>query len=157
VGLSRRIARDLWLKLCINLMSAPNALIRREDHDTRAFVELKARLLEEAKEALAAAGIEAASCDRRDRSLDEEIAFQRAALERGTSARRLPLYNQVWSSLEDGLPLEADGYHRRVLDLATRHGLSLPKNERTLAALERAARDALGPESATAAEILGDP
>jgi 2-dehydropantoate 2-reductase len=157
VGLSRRIARDLWLKLCINLMSAPNALIRREDHDTRAFVELKARLLEEAKEALAAAGIEAASCDRRDRSLDEEIAFQRAALGRGTSARRLPLYNQVWSSLEDGLPLEADGYHRRVLDLATRHGLSLPKNERTLAALERAARDALGPESATAAEILGDP
>ena len=157
VGLSQCIARDLWLKLCINLMSTPNALIRREDHDTRAFVEIKARLLEEAKEALAAAGIEASSCDGRDRSLDEEIAFQRAALERGTSARRLPLHNQVWSSLKNGLPLEADRYHRRVLDLAARHGLSLPQNERVLAALERAARDFLGPESATAAEILGDP
>ena len=157
MGLSRHIARDLWLKLCINLMSTPNALIRSEDHDTPAFVEIKAQLLEEAKEALAAAGIEASSCDGRDRSLAEEIAFQRAALERETSARRLPLYNQVWSSLENGLPLEADGYHRRVLDLAARHGLSLPQNERALAALERAARDGLGPESATAAEILGDP
>jgi len=156
VGLSPCIARDLWLKLCVNLMSAPNALIRREDHQTRAFVELKVRLLEEAKEVLAAAGVDASSCDGRDRSLDEEIDFQRAALERGTSARRLPLYNQVWSSLEHGLPLEADGYHRRLLDLAARHGLSLPRNERVLAALTRAARDGLGPESATAAEILGD-
>jgi 2-dehydropantoate 2-reductase len=157
VGLSQCITRDLWLKLCINLMSAPNALIRREDHDTRDFVELKVRLLEEAKVALAGARIEASSCDGRDRSLDEEIDFQRAALERGTSARWLPLYNQVWSSLENGLPLEADGYHRRVLDLAARNGLSLPQNERVLAALERSARDSLGPESATAAEILCHP
>jgi 2-dehydropantoate 2-reductase len=156
VGLSPCIARDLWLKLCVNLMSAPNALVRREDHETRAFIELKVRLLEEAKEVLAAAGIEASSCDGRDRSLDGEIAFQRAALERGTSARRLPLYNQVWSSLEYGSPLEADGYHRRVLDLAARHGLSLPQNERILAALTRAARDGLGPESAAAEEILAD-
>ena len=49
VGISTRILEDKWLKLCVNLMSAPNALIRREDHATRAFVELKARLLEEAR------------------------------------------------------------------------------------------------------------
>jgi 2-dehydropantoate 2-reductase len=156
VGVSPRIARDLWLKLCINLMSAPNALVRREDHSTRAFVDLKARLLAAAKKAIDAAGIEAASCDGRDRSLAAEIAFQRASFERGTSARPLPLFNQVWSALRYGTPLEADRYHRRMLDLAARHGLSLALNERVLAALERAARDSLGPESMTAAEILGE-
>ena len=47
VGVSERINADKWLKLCINLMSAPTALIRREDHTGRAFVEIKTRLLEE--------------------------------------------------------------------------------------------------------------
>ena len=154
VGVSRNISADLWLKLCVNLMSAPNALIRREDHDTAAFSGIKVRLLEEAQRVLAAAGIDASSCDGRDRSLEDEIAFQRAAHERGLGVRRLPLYNQVWASLRDGLPPESTGYHRRLLDLAARHGLLLPTNQRVLEILERAARDSLGPESAGAAEFL---
>jgi 2-dehydropantoate 2-reductase len=154
VGVSRNVRSDLWLKLCVNLMSAPNALIRREDHDTAAFSEIKVRLLEEARTVLAAAGVDASSCDGRDRSLDAEIAFHRMAHQRGMSARRLPLYNQVWASLRHGLPLESAGYHRRLLELAARHGLELPANERVLVILERAARDSLGPESASAAEFL---
>ncbi len=156
VGLSERILEDKWLKLCINLMSAPNALIRREDHESHAFVEGKARLLEEAGAALAAAGIAARSCDGRDRSLEAEIAWQRASLARGTSARRLPLYNQVWSALRRGGAVEADGYHRRIAELAARHGLAAPLNERVLAALERAAALASGPECLSARELLGD-
>jgi 2-dehydropantoate 2-reductase len=93
VGISSRLAEDRWLKLCVNLMSAPNALVRRKDHESLTFVEVKARLLEEAQAVLAASGIEAQSCDGRDRSLEEEIRHQRESLERGTSARRLPLYN----------------------------------------------------------------
>jgi hypothetical protein len=77
VGISQQIGEDRWLKLCVNLMSPPNALIRREDHTTRAFVEIKARLLEEARAVLAAAGIEARSGDGRDRSLAEEITCRR--------------------------------------------------------------------------------
>ena len=57
------------------------------DHESQAFVSVKVRLLEEARAALLAAGIEARSCDGRDRSLDEEIAFQRESLARGTRAR----------------------------------------------------------------------
>ena len=154
VGISTRIAEDRWLKLCVNLMSAPNALIRRPDHVTRAFVEIKARLLEEAREVLAAAGIAARSCDARDRSLEDEIEWQRASLARGESARPLPIYNQVWAALRHGGPLEADAYHRRILELAARAGLSAPMNARVLEVLLRQARRGAGPESVAASEIL---
>ncbi len=156
VGVSPRIGGDKWLKLCVNLMSAPNALIRRDDHVTRAFVELKARLLEEARDVLDAAGIEARSCDGRDRSLEQEIVWQREALARGTSARRVPVYNNVWAALRDGLPLEAPAYHRRILELGAAHGLQAPCNRRILAALERAHAEGLGPECLGAAELLAE-
>jgi ketopantoate reductase len=151
---SERIREDQWLKLCVNLTSAPNALVRREDHGAAPFVELKARLLEEARDALAAAGIRAASCDGRDRSLAEEIAHVRTSLARGDSARPAPLYNHVWTGLREGRPVEAESYHRRVLELAARAGLTAPTNVRVLAALERAVREKLGPECYAAAELL---
>lgn len=154
VGLSRDLASDRWLKLCVNLMSAPNALVVRQDHVTRDFVEVKAGLLEEARAVLAAAGIGAASCDGRDRSLDEEIAHQRASLEAGASARALPLYNQVWSALRHGGPLEADGYHRTILALSERHAVPAPINIRVLDQLLRAALNSRGPESLRAVDLL---
>ncbi len=153
-GVSRRIAEDKWLKLCVNLMSAPNALVRREDHTTEAFVEVKARLLEEARDLLRAAGITAASCDGADRSLDEEIAHQRAALGAGTSARTLALYNQVWAALETGGSLEADHYHERMLALARGLGRAAPQNQRVLDVLRAAARERRGAESEAAASLL---
>ena len=155
-GASPRIAEDRWLKLCVNLMSTPNALVRRDDHQTRAFTEGKARLLEEARDALAAAGIAARSCDGRDPSLDEEIAAQRAALARGVAARKLPLYNSLWQGLARGAALEVDAYHRRILALGDRHGVATPVNARALAGLERVVREGLGAESLGAAELLGD-
>ena len=80
----------------------------------------------------------------------------REALAAGTSARTLPLYNQVWSSLSRGDPLEADGYHRLVLDLAANKGIATPTNERVLDALVRAWRERRGPESISARELLGE-
>jgi 2-dehydropantoate 2-reductase len=154
VGRSERIAEDRWLKLCVNLMSAPNALIARCDHATPEFVEIKTRLLEEARGVLRAAGITTRSCDGRDRSLDDEIEFQRTALMRGHSARSLPLYNQVWSALQHGGPVEADIYHQRVIELAAAHKIEAPMNARVLAALENAVRGSLGPESLSSAELL---
>ncbi len=154
VGISRRIAEDKWLKLCVNLMSAPNALVVRSDHTRWAFVEVKARLLEEARAALATAGITARSCDGRDRSLQEEIHYQRESLALGTSARRAKVYNAVWMALHSGAALEADRYHQRILDLARTHGLAAPTNQRVLEALQRAEREALGPESLRADELL---
>jgi len=153
---SRSIRDDQWLKLCVNLTSAPNALVRREDHAGAAFVELKARLLEEARAALAAAGIRPASCDGRDRDLDAEIAHVRGALARGDAARPFPLYNHVWTALREGSAPEADAYHRRILDLAARAGLGAPTHARVLAALQRAVREGLGPESFAADELLAD-
>ncbi len=152
--ISTRIIDDKWLKLCVNLMSAPNAMIRREDHATRAFVEVKARLLEEARAILLAAGIPARSCDGRDRSLDQEIASQRESLTLGTSARALPVYNQVWAALRGGGHVEADRYHRRMLELAAANGVFAPQNQRVLAALERAVRERTGPERLGAQELL---
>lgn len=153
VGLTSRIAEDRWLKLCLNLLSAPNAMIRREDHTGEAFVELKAGLLEEVRDVLAAANISAASCDGRDRSLDEEIAHQRAALATGGSARSLPLYNQVWRALKEGGPVEADGYYRTILDLAERFTVPAPLNARMLEAVEQAVRADTGPEQLRATDL----
>jgi ketopantoate reductase len=157
VSVSPTIGRDKWLKLCVNLMSTPNALVRRPDHTTPEFVEVKARLLEEARAALAAAGIDATPCDGRDRTLDAEIAFQREALARNASARAIPLYNQVWTSLRHGSPLEADGYHERILSLARAHGSAAPVNALVLARLLDAARLHLGPESCAARDLLPSP
>jgi 2-dehydropantoate 2-reductase len=154
VGVSSRLSADRWLKLCVNLMSGPNALIRREDHTDPAFVAIKVRLLEEARSVLEAAGLHACSCDERDRSLDEEIAFQRDALESGNSARTLPLYNQVWSALRDGSTLEADAYHRTILRLAAEYGLRAPMNERVLEVLLQAVEDRGGPERESATGLL---
>ena len=154
VSVSASIGRDKWLKLCVNLMSAPNALVRRPDHGTAEFVEVKVRLLTEARSALAAAGIDATPCDARDRTLDAEIRFQREALARGTSARAIPLYNQVWTSLRRAVLLEADGYHERILGLARTHGVPAPVNALVLERLREAAGRSLGPECYTARELL---
>ncbi|HME72686.1 MAG TPA: 2-dehydropantoate 2-reductase N-terminal domain-containing protein [Myxococcota bacterium] len=154
VGVSQRIAEDKWLKLCINLMSTPNALVRPRDHVTQTFVETKARLLEEARAVLDAAGIPARSCDGRDRSLDQEIVFQRASLAQGTSARRLPVYNQTWTALRDRRAVEADQYHRVILELGRRHGIPTPVNTRVLQMLERARDEGWGPECLAANQLL---
>jgi 2-dehydropantoate 2-reductase len=154
VSVSEAIGRDKWLKLCVNLMSTPNALVRRADHTGATFVEVKVRLLEEARAALEAAGRDATPCDGRDRTLAEEIAFQRESLARGTSARALPLYNQVWTGLRHGGALEADAYHERVLALAAAHGVAAPVNARVRERLLDAARRRLGPECVEAAELL---
>lgn len=157
VGVSTRIGEDRWLKLCANLLSAPNALVRRGEHASEAFVAGKTRLLEEARAALRAAGVTARSCDGRDRSLDDEIAWQRGALARGDAARPLPLYNGVWRALREDLPLEADAWHERIVALAARHGVPAPCNARVLAALRRAAAERRGPESCGVEELLGPP
>jgi 2-dehydropantoate 2-reductase len=156
VSISTAISSDKWLKLCINLMSAPNALARRPDHTSTEFVAVKVRLLEEAGAALAAAGIDATPCDARDRTLDAEIRFQREALARGESARTLPLFNQVWTSLRHGAALEADGYHERILALARSHDVAAPVNAHVLERLLHAARARLGPECFSAHELLPD-
>lgn len=153
VGLSSRISEDRLLKLCLNLLSAPNAMIRREDHTSEAFVELKAGLLEEARDVLAAAKIPAASCDGRDRGLDAEISHQRAALASGASARSLPLYNQVWRALQEGGPVEADGYYRTILDLAERFTIPAPLNARMLEAVQHAVHAGAGPEQLRATDL----
>lgn len=153
-GITEDLPADRWLKLCANLMSSPNALVRRTDHRTQAFVEVKARLLEEARAALAAAGIRAASGDGRDRSLDEEIEFQRASLASGESARDLPLYNQVWASLQGGGEMEATGYHARIIDLAVHADQEAPTNQRLLDVLRWVTARGLGAESVGAADLL---
>ncbi|HLV22299.1 MAG TPA: 2-dehydropantoate 2-reductase N-terminal domain-containing protein [Polyangiaceae bacterium] len=162
VGVSPDIMADKWLKLCINLMSIPNALIRKQDHRTSAFVEGKARLLEEAQAVVLGAGIVATSCDGRDRSLDEEIASQRASLARGTSHRPAPVYNQVWrafhqrsESPDDVGSLEADQYHATFVELGRRHAVPTPLNARVLDLARRAWATRRAPECYGAAELFG--
>jgi 2-dehydropantoate 2-reductase len=154
VSVSETITRDKWLKLCINLMTAPNALVRRPDHRDAAFVEVKTRLLEEAEAVLAAAGIPATPSDDRDRTLAQEIAFQREALARGASARPLPLYNHVWTGLHSGAQLEADDYHERIARLGRRHAVPTPVNSHVLERLREARRSKLGPECFPARALL---
>lgn len=152
---SADIASDKWLKLCVNLTSAPNALIARADHRDPRFAEIKALLVEEARDALRAAGIRAASCDGRDRSLDEEIAHIRGSVASGESFRALPLFNAVWGALSrPGKSLEVDLYHQRIIGLGCTHGVATPSHERVLEALLRAHQLRLGPECLRVDELV---
>jgi 2-dehydropantoate 2-reductase len=154
VGVSDHILEDKWLKLCVNLMSVPNALISPAEHTRPEFAEIKAQIVEEAQAVLRAASIPARPCDGRDRSLEEEVAFQRAAVRTGQSARRLPVYNAVWASLDSGSPFEAERYHERILLLAREYGVDAPMNARALEVALRAVREGRPPESSCCADFL---
>jgi 2-dehydropantoate 2-reductase len=140
-GTSPRIAGDKWLKLFLNLTSAPHALVRREDHGRPEFGRLKAALLEEARDVFAAAGIEARSGDGRDPSLADEIERHR----RG-GGRARPVFNSTWRLLSLGRrPKER--YHDTIVALAKGHA---PRNAAMLALLDRARR----PECYTVDDVL---
>jgi 2-dehydropantoate 2-reductase len=140
VGLSPRIEGDKWLKLLLNLTSAPHALIRREDHGRPEFGRLKAELLEEARDVLARAGIVAASGDGRDPTIDEEIERHR----RG-GGRARPVFNATWRQLSLGRrPKER--YHDTITALGP-----APRNAAMLALLDRAT----GPECYSISEVCG--
>ncbi len=141
VGVSARIAGDKWLKLFLNLTSAPHALVRRADHDRPAFGRLKVAILEEARDVFARAGIVAASGDGRDATPDQEIERHR----RG-GARARPVYNSTWRLLSRRRPL-AERYHDTVVALG-----HAPRNAAMLALLERAT----GPECYTVDEVLSE-
>lgn len=122
VGVSEDIAADKWLKLLVNLASAPNALVRREDHGRPEFGEVKAAILAEGKKVLDAAGIGARSCDGRDPSAEEEAERQRRV-----PPRARPVFNSTWRQLERGLcPKEL--YHDVVVALARERGVPAPLN-----------------------------
>jgi 2-dehydropantoate 2-reductase len=141
VGVSAQIAGDKWLKLFLNLTSAPHALIRKQDHVRPEFGSLKAALLEEARDVFAAAGVVARSGDGRDLSLDEEIERHRQG---GT--RRRPVHNMTWRQLSLGRrPKEL--YHDVIVRLA---GGRAPRNAAMLELTRRAAR----PEGYTVDEVL---
>jgi len=141
VGVSPRIAEDKWLKLFLNLTSAPHALVRREDHDRPEFGRLKAAILEEAKGVLARAGIVALSCDGRDATIEKEIERHR----RG-GGRARPVYNSTWRLLSRGRPL-AEKYHDTILALGP-----APRNAAMLALLDRARK----PECYTVDEVTSE-
>jgi len=141
VGVSARIAGDKWLKLFLNLTSAPHALVRHEDHARAEFGQLKAAILEEARDVFAKAGIAAVSCDGRDAGLDEEIERHR----RG-SGRARPVYNSTWRLLSRGRPL-AERYHDTVVALG-----HAPRNAAMLALLDRARK----PECYTVDEVFSE-
>ncbi|MHC4134373.1 MAG: ketopantoate reductase family protein [Planctomycetota bacterium] len=141
VGISERIAVDKWLKLCLNLTSAPHALIRKRDHGRPEFGALKAALLEEARDVLLAAGIEARSCDGRDLPLEEEIEKHR---EGGT--RRRPVFNDTWRQLAQGRRPKSL-YHDTFVDLA---GGGAPRNAAMLELVVRAT----GPECYSVGEVF---
>ena len=141
VGVSPRIAEDKWLKLCLNLTSAPHALIRKQDHGRPEFGALKAALLEEARDVLRAAGIEARSCDGHDLPLDDEIEKHRAG---GT--RRRPVFNDTWRQLAQGRRPKSL-YHDTFVDLAAG---GAPRNAAMLQLVVRAT----GPECYSVDEVL---
>jgi len=139
VGVSRRIQRDKWLKLFLNLASTAHAIVRGEDHGKPEFGRLKAAILEEARDVFRANGIVAESGDGRDASIDEEIERHRKG-----GGRKRPVYNSTWRQLSLGRrPKEL--YHDTVTALGP-----APRNAAMLALLERAT----GPECYTVEEAL---
>ncbi len=142
VGESDDIGADVRLKLCLNLASTPNALIRPADHATSAFGEIKARLLEEARDVLAAAGL-SVDPGAGDRTLDEEIELHRQT-GGGSRCRIGMVHNDTWRTLSR-CRKPKERYHTAV----ARWGAA-PQNRAMGALLDRAT----GPECYTAREVL---
>ncbi|HET9960311.1 MAG TPA: 2-dehydropantoate 2-reductase N-terminal domain-containing protein [Polyangiaceae bacterium] len=164
VAISGRIMQDKWLKFCVNLMSAPNALVRPEQHVQSLFVLGKVGLLAEAREVLSRAEIVTDSCDGKDRSIAEEIEFQKASLARGTSSRRVPVFNQVWRSLKERSaassrargPSEAECYHERIITLGAQSGVPTPLNQRMKKCVAEAYEQKLGPECFDVTQVFDE-
>lgn len=143
VALSRDIMADKWLKLAANVVSVCNALVRREDHGTKAFHLLKRRLLEETRDVFRAAGVAARSCDGGDPSLEEMIARAGSA-----PPRERPVHNSTWRQLSLGRKVD-EPFPAAVAALARRAGREAPLS----ALVARRLEEARAPETWSAQEL----
>ena len=64
------------------------------------------------------------------------------------------MYNQTWAALRDRREVEAERYHRTILELGRRQGIEAPVNARVLEMLERARDGGWGPECLEAHQLL---
>ena len=153
-SVSKDIMADKWLKLVLNLHSAVHAVIDERDHDTRAFIDIKIALLEEAKRTLKAAKIKAKSCDGKDHSIDEMIdALKKPRTPRHESGVRV--HNSTWQSLYKKRDvIENAAFHGPIIEMGREHGIITPYNDVVLEIVTRSARDRMGPGQFRAAGVM---
>jgi 2-dehydropantoate 2-reductase len=126
---------DRWLKMALNLLSAPSALLAEEHQQHESLLRLKIALLQEAAAVLKAAGIRAESCDSQDPSIEEMIAQVKSNSTK-SSIRKRRVFNSVWTALKYGQELEPYYYYRRLVELGQRFKVLTPVNKNILEYIE---------------------
>jgi ketopantoate reductase len=144
---------DRWLKLAVNAQSAVHAIVDPRDHDANEFFDFKACLLEEVGRVYRAARIRARSCDGRDPAIAQMIEDLRRPRAKRTS-HGMNVHNSTWQDLYLKRDvLETPRYHELLIELAGEHGIAVPYNEATLAALLEVHASGAGPESMRLSEL----
>jgi 2-dehydropantoate 2-reductase len=145
---SPEIPVEKALKLLVNLVSGPAALLRRRGPSPE-LAAVQLGLLEEAERVFRAAGVRAEPLSGLGLSLDEMMAGFRAG---GGAPDGRPVYNSTWQNLHHRRPrLENRFYHGEIISLGNDLGIPTPINARVLAVLEDALERGLGPEPYDAA------
>ena len=155
VGLSPRISEDKWLKLLVNLMNPPEALLLREPGCERRLHRLEALLILEGHAVLQAAGITAAPTGGIGRPPEEMARLVRSG--RWGAPLAAPEFrarNSTWQSLRRGARLEDRWWTGEIVRLGEQLRLPTPLNRTMLRLLRRAARRGLGPECYTVRQLL---
>ena len=138
VAESPRIMEDKALKLLVNLVSGPAALVRLTKKEP-ALAAVQAALLEEAIRVYGSAGVPARAASGVGQSENELLAHFRAG---GADPDTVPgVHNSTWQNLHYGRRrLENDYYHGEIIRLGKEVGVPTPVNERALQVLESARR-----------------
>ena len=130
VSQSAHIQQDIWLKLCLNLLSAISVLASADLKERAEYWSFRRSLLCEARDTLVATGISAKPCDDKDPDLDEMIRRQDPPSRKAAqdSSAAIQVFNSVHTALLRGQELEPLHYHGTICELAGQTGLKCPAN-----------------------------
>ena len=151
VAESPRIMEDKALKLLVNLVSGPAALLHRTKKEP-VLAAVQSALLEEAIRVFGAAGVRAHAASGLGQSEGELLAHFRSG---GSDPDSVPgVYNSTWQNLHHRRSrLENESYHGEIIRLGQEVGVPTPVNARALDVLESVHNAGLGPEPFTPREF----
>ena len=144
ISVSENIMKDKWLKLALNATSVITAIFSSPAIDRNDTNRIKIKILQEIKNILQIAKIDATPCSEKYKSIEEMIShFHKPAQ---PYRPKIPVYNSTWQALANKKPLEAQYFLKIFLELAKQHNFAAPITKKVLEMCNYLERNKLSPE-----------